>query len=69
MHTHQCVCKMTRAPVKPKNKYGPGTSSVFDGDFPQRFVQLIVHQENILWLDAIFTRWKQIKESYFHQLY
>lgn len=34
----------------------PGTSSVFDGDFPQRFVQFVVDQQDVFRLDAIFTR-------------
>lgn len=41
----------------------PGASSVFDGDFPQRFVQFVVDQQDVFMLDAIFTRFKKRKKT------
>lgn len=46
----------------------PGTSSEFDGDFPQRFVQFVVDQQDVFWLNAIFTRLGKRKKTNKNQI-
>lgn len=41
---------------------------MFDADFPQRFVQFIVDQQDVFGLDAVFTSWRG-EQTYFRSMF